>query len=136
MRFLCVSKVLTIYSETLVTTSTKQATKTTTSTTTFTTTSTTTTTTTQLACDSDVEVSMRATSGESFRCGSEYWTGNEIELLQNDHVVGIFPAGFEDFHICILRDQVDIENDIFELRRTGTDGVCSFTTVLYMIHGL
>ena len=128
MRFLCVSKVLTIYSETLVTTSTKQATKTTTSTTT--------TTTTQLACDSDVEVSMRATSGESFRCGSEYWTGNEIELLQNDHVVGIFPAGFEDFHICILRDQVDIENDIFELRRTGTDGVCSFTTVLYMIHGL
>ena len=128
MGFLCVSKVLTIYSETLVTTSTKQATKTTTSTTT--------TTTTQLACDSDVEVSIRATSGESFRCGSEYWTGNEIELLQNDHVVGIFPAGFEDFHICILRDQVDIENDIFELRRTGTDGVCSFTTVLYMIHGL
>ena len=128
MQFLCLRKLLTIYSETLVTTSTKQATKTTTSTTT--------TTTTQLACDSDVEVSMRATSGESFRCGSEYWTGNEIELLQNDHVVGIFPAGFEDFHICILRDQVDIENDIFELRRTGTDGVCSFTTVLYMIHGL
>ena len=115
MRFLCVSKVLTIYSETLVTTSTKQATKTTTSTTT----STTATTTTQLACDSDVEVSIRATSGESFRCGSEYWTGNEIELLQNDHVVGIFPAGFEDFHICILRDQVDIENDIFELKYTG-----------------
>ena len=64
-----------------------------------------------MACDFDVEVSIRATSGKSFRCGSEYWTGNEIELLQNDNLVGIFPAGFEDFQICIVRDQVDIEND-------------------------
>ena len=87
-----------------------------------------------MACDFDVEVSIRATSGISFECGLEHWTGNEIELLQNDHVVGIFPAGFKDFQICISRDQVDIENDIFELRRTGTDGVCIFKTVLNMNH--
>ena len=39
------------------------------------------------------------------------------------NVIGILPSGFERHHICIFNDETDIENDVFELRRTGNAGV-------------
>ena len=56
-------------------------------------------------------------------CESDDWPGHQIELLQNNHVIGIFPASFEDHEICIFIERVEIQKDIFEIRRTGNDGV-------------
>ena len=74
-------------------------------------------------CDCSVDICIEATSGASDKCGSEYWSGHEIEVLQNNHVIGIIPAGFENHKICIFKEKVDIANDVFEIRRTGNDGV-------------
>ena len=80
-------------------------------------------------CNCDNDVCIRATSGASDQCGSKYWPGHPIELLQNNHVIGKFPANFEDHSICIFHEKVDFQNDIFELRRTGNDGVSLFFLV-------
>ena len=77
-------------------------------------------------CNCDNDVCIRATSGASDQCGSKYWPGHSIELLQNNHVIGKFSAGFEDHSVCIFHEKVDFQNDIFELRRTGNDGVSLF----------
>ena len=57
------------------------------------------------ACNCDNDVCIRATSGASDQCGSKYWPGHPIELLQNNHVIGKFPASFEDHSVCILKTE-------------------------------
>ena len=75
------------------------------------------------ACDCAIDVCITATSGASDQCGPENWSGHDIEILHNRNVIGILPSGFERQQICIFNDEIDIENDIFELRRTGNAGV-------------
>ena len=85
--------------------------------------------TTRQKCDCHYDICIRATSGQSGEgsgpgCYTNDWPGHEIELLKNNEIIGSFPPGFEDHPICIWRHEVDIQNDVFELRRTGNDGVC------------
>ena len=81
-------------------------------------------------CDCNMDVCIQAISGASDHCGSEHWSGHEIEVLQNNHVIGMLPAGFENHKICIYHEKVDIINDVFELRRTGNNGVSKLVDVL------
>ena len=74
-------------------------------------------------CDCSTDICVVATSGASERCGDKYWPGHEIEILQNNNVIGKIPSGFEHYKLCIFNEKVDIKSDVFELRRTGNDGV-------------
>ena len=56
-------------------------------------------------------------------CNSGTWTGSPISLSRNDVVIDTLETGFEDYKYCLPMDQVDIENDIFDLRIQGDDGV-------------
>ena len=51
------------------------------------------------------------------------WYGNPLELLQNGKVIHSFHAEFTDEQKCLGVDQVDVVNDVFQLRCVGTDGV-------------
>ena len=58
------------------------------------------------------------------KAGPSAWKGNAIEIFQNGNKVGSMPSGTKMFRFCLDYDQVNIENDVFKLARSGTDGVC------------
>ena len=47
-----------------------------------------------------------------------------MTLLRNGETVGNMPTGFTTEDFCISLDQIDPENDQFELVRNGSDEVC------------
>ena len=51
------------------------------------------------------------------------WKGDVLELLQNGEVIHLFQKQFTDEEKCLSIDEVDIINDVFQLRSVGTDGV-------------
>ena len=51
------------------------------------------------------------------------WSGDTIELVHNGNVIHTFPPKFTDDKICLNADQIDEINDVFQLRKTGDDGV-------------
>ena len=58
------------------------------------------------------------------KAGPSAWKGDAIEIFQNGNKVGSMPSGTKMFRFCLDYDQVDIENDVFKLARSGIDGVC------------
>ena len=66
--------------------------------------------------DSDlcVYIDGRRTAGE----------GDAVEIFQNSNKIGTMSKGTKMFKLCLDYGQFDIENDVFKLASTGTDGVC------------
>ena len=58
------------------------------------------------------------------KAGPSAWKGNAIEIFQNGNKVGSMPSGTKMFRFCLDYDQVNIENDVFQIARSGDDGVC------------
>ena len=56
-------------------------------------------------------------------CFDECGGGSELTLLRNGETVGNMPSGFTSEDFCISLDQMDLENDLFELVRNGSDEV-------------
>ena len=50
--------------------------------------------------------------------------GDAIEIFQNSNKIGTMTKGTKTFQLCLDYGQFDIENDVFKLATTGTDGVC------------
>merc|ERR1712227_1067731 len=65
-------------------------------------------------------------SPDPYLCGQyhAYWSGDAISIKQNGNVIGSMEPGTKDFELCLDYDDVDIENDIFDLASTSDDGVC------------
>jgi len=65
-------------------------------------------------------------SPDPYLCGQyhAYWSGGAISIKQNGNVIGSMEPGTKDFELCLDYDDVDIENDIFDLASTSDDGVC------------
>ena len=49
--------------------------------------------------------------------------GGRISLIQNGVSKAIIPAGFEKFKYCFEPEDVDLENDEFQLQLLADDGV-------------
>ena len=58
------------------------------------------------------------------KAGPSAWKGNPVDIFQNGNKVGSMPTGTKQFRFCLDYDQVDTENDIFTLAKSGDDGVC------------
>lgn len=52
------------------------------------------------------------------------WSGNTLQIKQNGNLIGEMKKGTQDYELCLKYSQVDIEKDIFEIAKTGNDGVC------------
>ena len=52
------------------------------------------------------------------------WAGDDMKFLVNGEVVRTIPGGFTKFEYCPSWDEVDVENDRFQIQSTSTDGVC------------
>ena len=63
-------------------------------------------------------------------CNSGTWTGSPITLSHNNVVIDTLESGFEDYKYCLPFDQVDIENDIFDFKIQGDDGVSNLSHYL------
>ena len=58
------------------------------------------------------------------------WSGNTVLVKQNGNTIGSMSKSQEKFQVCVEYDQVDIDNDVFEIVKSGNDGVC--ITSLFM----
>ena len=56
-------------------------------------------------------------------CWSQTGSGNDITLLHNGVEKFIYQSEFTDFDFCLHSNEVDVENDLFELKNGGDDGV-------------
>ena len=52
------------------------------------------------------------------------WSGNTVLVKQNGNTIGSMSKSQEKFQVCVEYDQVDIDNDVFEIVKSGNDGVC------------
>ena len=52
------------------------------------------------------------------------WAGGPIAINQNGKIIGLMLPETRNFELCLDYDDVDIENDIFDLASTSDDGVC------------
>ena len=55
--------------------------------------------------------------------GANKWRGSPLTLSRNGNTIGVLQSGFSMEDFCLAIDQVDQENDIFEISTSGTDGV-------------
>ena len=61
------------------------------------------------------------------------WQGSPLTLSRNGNTIGVLESGFTVQDFCLAIDQVDQENDIFEISTSGGDKVSdrpSFFVVL------
>lgn len=56
--------------------------------------------------------------------GWKHWKGDDIEITQNGQIIATMPSETRTFKHCLSMDDVDVKNDVFELKKTGSDGVC------------
>ena len=52
-----------------------------------------------------------------------YWLGSPLKLSRNGNSIGVIQSGFSIEDFCLAMNQVDQENDIFEISASGGDGV-------------
>ena len=52
------------------------------------------------------------------------WDGDEIDFNVNGERQGSLEGEFKKFEYCRRWDEVDVENDQFQLQSQGDDGVC------------
>ena len=52
------------------------------------------------------------------------WDGDEIDFNVNGERQGLLEGEFNKFEFCRRWDEVDVENDQFQLQSKGDDGVC------------
>ena len=55
--------------------------------------------------------------------GDDSWMGSPLTLSRNGNTLVVLQSGFTQEDYCLTMDQVDQENDIFELSVSGGDGV-------------
>ena len=77
---------------------------------------------------------VKITSGDDAVCqnnpSDSTWDGGAIEMeyitkdFDNNKNVATLERGEKEVEFCMILDQVDIENDIFKLDATSTNGVC------------
>ena len=56
--------------------------------------------------------------------GWRHWSGDPIKITQNGQTIATMPSGTRTFKHCLSMDDVDVENDVFKLEKTGSDGIC------------
>ena len=52
------------------------------------------------------------------------WAGDEMNFLVNGELVRTIPSRFTKFEYCPSWDEVDVENDRFQIQSTSTNGIC------------
>ena len=60
--------------------------------------------------------------------------GGRISLIQNGVSKAIIPAGFEKFKYCFEPEDVDLENDEFQLELLADDGAYDQVSKKFLVH--
>lgn len=68
------------------------------------------------------EFCVRLESGAGRNCSNK-WRGDDISLFHNGVKKRTFQYAFENESFCLPFNEVDIQNDVFELKNGGIDGV-------------
>ena len=68
------------------------------------------------------ELCVRLESSAGRNCSNK-WRGDEISLIHNGVEKRTFQFAFTNESFCLPINEVNIQNDVFELRNGGTDGV-------------
>ena len=73
---------------------------------------------------------IRLRSGGHGECHGTNWMGDPIQLRRNNNLVYTYARGLKDRQYCFKQEEINLEEDTFELKETGNDGVCIRTMTI------